>query len=297
MPNPGLSLVGFMDPAQALPHLKFACVPNPPNITDAALLANWQTAQQQLGAPIPNAGTPNMTQIPATDPHVANLLQQPWVRLAFQNPAYNIGNATFQMIEIDPLLAYQFTVDSNRSTQKRQGFSPVPTRQQLLDLCLPLAPPVEPYNPYFVLGQQSVMVKADSLNMRNLYCGFFKNPNPLVFNPDFTDAVMGILVGTGLPFMHVVRFNGRCYLHNGFHRALAIRASGQTHMPCIFRDVQDQATAGIRTDGGTFALQRLEAPNPPTVGHFTQGRAYQVDLRQLQRILHVSWAEWTIPAE
>lgn len=91
------------------------------------------------------------------------------------------------------------------------------------------------------------------------------------------------------------RHNGRHYLHNGFHRCLALRRAGATHAPCILRDVPDHAAVGIH--GGTFSPPLLESANPPTLGHFTQGRAYDVQLKNVARYLHVSWAEYVVADE
>src|ERR1700733_421811 len=111
MPSAGLSLVGFMDEQEALTHLRTACVPSDPS--DAALKAAWQAAQAQLGPPISNAGSPNVAAIPAAQaPHIVTLMQTPWAAQALQS---TLQGSTFQMVEIDPLLAFQFTVDLDRS--------------------------------------------------------------------------------------------------------------------------------------------------------------------------------------
>jgi hypothetical protein len=73
--------------------------------------------------------------------------------------------------------------------------------------------------------------------------------------------------------------------------------AGATHIPCVFRDVPTSEMAGIRTDGRTFPLSLLESSNPPTIGHFTSGRAYQIQLRAFSRIITVSWADHVVPEE
>jgi hypothetical protein len=102
--------------------------------------------------------------------------------------------------------------------------------------------------------------------------------------------------GVTLPFASVARYNGKYYLTNGFHRAIGLRQAGATHMPCMVRDVATPEDVGIQPPG-TFQLPLLESPDPPTVGHFTQGRAHNVTIRQFARFLHVSWAEYAIPEE
>src|SRR5215472_17557591 len=113
MPTPGLSLVGFMtDQAAAIAHLRNSGIPNPVNKTDQQLIADWTAAKATLGPPTPNAGQPTLTPIPVVDPNIARLMQLPWAP-HFQ--ALLALGASFQMVEIDPLLAFQFSVDIARS--------------------------------------------------------------------------------------------------------------------------------------------------------------------------------------
>ncbi len=190
---------------------------------------------------------------------------------------------TFSNVEIDALLAYQFHIDTDRSAHHCGGLSRPPTIQELLPICLPTAPAAEPLETYGL--QQSMILKTRSLNVRTFAVGMFNA------------AFMGIQFGVAFPFAHVVRFNGRCYLYNGFHRALGIREAGGTHMPCIVRDVPTAEEAGILQNGQTFDLALLESSDPPTLAHFTTGRACAVQLRKLARLLHVSWADYVIPDE
>lgn len=287
MPIPGLSLVGFLDQAQALAHFKSDCIVTNPS--DAALTQEWQAARTQLGQPIANAGNPNITPIPpANAAHIAQLSApgswaQPWFQA--------LGTYTFQLVEIDPLLAFQFTIDTARSAHHCHGLNN-PTVAQMLPVCLPLTPPSDNFETFRT--PESVMLRSKSLNVVGLNWGFL---DVKLNNGQQVGQYLGMQFGMSLALMHVARYNGRCYLLNGFHRALGMRAAGATHIPCIFRDVNNPAAAGIREDGRTFTKTRLEAPDPPTLGHFTQGRAYNVTLKSKIRVLHVSWSDYVIPNE
>lgn len=278
MADAGLSLVGFMDQQQALNHLRVACVSSDPS--DAALIPEWQAAVAGIGPPIARAGLPDIQPIPTShEPYIQQLTQLPWV----QQHLAGLANATFQLVEIDPLLAFQFAISSPRSSHHCGHLSNPPTLDDLLAVCLPLQQTNEEIN--VVPTAQSILVKAKSLNIRTLQAGMLAN------------NLLGLAFGLTLPLLHVVRHNGKCYLHNGFHRALGVRGAGATHVPCLFRDVPDHEAVGIRNDGATFGVPLLESNNPPTLGHFTQGRAHQVSLRSVSRILHVSWSEYAVPDE
>jgi hypothetical protein len=275
----GLSLVGFMDEASGISHLRTFCVP--PDPLDAALRQAWLTARNQLGAPAANAGQPQINPIPPQQMgHIATLLQTPRVQAAM--PFF--PGASFQLIEIDPLLAFQFTVDLDRSTHHCQGLASPPTLDELMALCLPIVVPPEPMQVQVL--QNSMLIKARCLNLQMLQQGYFPQGGD-------TSAIgaAGAILGLSLPLVHVVRLNGRCYLHNGFHRVVGARRAGATHVPCIFRDVTDEQAAGIKPEG-TFTAAVLHSPNPPTLAHFAHGRAYAVRLRAHSRIIHVSWAQY-----
>ncbi|MGA3303317.1 MAG: hypothetical protein ABSC72_08520 [Methylovirgula sp.] len=274
MPTPGLSLVGFIDDQQqAINHLLNACIPATPD--PIILAAEWTAAKAKLGTPFANSGNPNIQPIPAS--HHAYMNQV----LAF--PVFSAAwpTATIELVEIDAILAYQITIDNDRSAYHGNTLSNPPTLDELMTMCLPLTPPSENFKVF--PGQNSMVLKAKCLNIRQLQG---------LWNQTF----MGIQFGVSLPFAHVVRYGGRCYLFNGYHRALCVRMAGATHIPCVVRDVADHKEVGLNPPD-FFSPALLTSNNPPTLGHFTQGRAHTVSLRQHSRIIHVSWAEHAIPDE
>lgn len=280
MPTAGLSLVGFMDEPQGIAHLRGACIP--PDPTDVALQAAWQTAKANLGPAVANAGLPDIADMPPTHTgYVQQVAALPWVA---PHLAADWVGATFKLVEIDPLLAFQFTVDTDRGAHHCVGIGPgAPTLDQLLAVCLPLALTPSPLQVSTL--SQSIMVRSRNANFRVVRQGAFNDPAGNLVGA-------GVMVGNSLPFVHVVRFNGRCYLFNGYHRAVALRGVGATHVPCIFRDAATAEAAGIRVDGGTFPEKLLASADPPTVSHFTSGRAHKVSLRAHARVIHVSWSEY-----
>jgi hypothetical protein len=280
MSSPGLSLVGFMGQSEALPHLRETCVPVP-NSTDADLEKLWRDAVAKIGPAVANAGQPDIRNPPSShDAYCDALVQLPWVQETF---GPQVTRHSIKLVEIDPLLSFQFTVDTIRCDHHCGHLSGVPNTDQLFATCLPTTQPSESFT-YQVQGQ-SAMIKSRSLNLR------------VKVQRIINGQVAGVLFGAALPLVQVVRLNGRCYLHNGFHRAVGMRNSGATHVPCIFRDVPDAVSAGIVGGMATFSEALLTSTNPPTVGHFTQKRALDVQLRTLSRILHVSWSDYVWPEE
>jgi hypothetical protein len=275
MPSPGLSLVGFLDQTQAISHLRTSCVPA--DSSDAALIAEWRKARDLLGTPFPFAGLPDIQDIPAArQSYIAQLSAQPWVA---QWLATTPGTR-FKLVEIDRLLTYQRIADVDQLTRHHDALAGSAAIDSLLPACLPKTQAPVQVEAYW--NAQSVILKARGLALRAVKEG--------LLDP----ARVGICFGAAFPLTQVVRFNGRYYMHNGVHRAVAARSLGATHIPCALRDVADAAAVGIKTDGSTFSQALMESPNPPTLGHFTQGRAHPVRVRAVSRVLHVSWSEYAI---
>jgi len=287
MPSAGLSLFAFMTQQDAVAHLLAHCIPANPDVN--ALIAEWQAAQLRRGAPMPG-GNPDIRDIPAAhQPYINRLMQQDWVALLLGRQP----SAQFKLVEIDPLLTIHFMADLDRSMAHCNALPQNPSIADLLPLCLPAVYAQEKINMIRLpdgqskqLSVGSFLLTARSLNVRVVDTGFFQGDNRI-----------GIQFGMPVPLVHVVRFNGRYYLHDGLHRTMGARFKGATHIPCLVRDVQSPADIGLKTDRSTFTLPVLESADAPTVGHFTQGRACEVQLKRFNRVIHVSWAEYAISDE
>ena len=239
MGTPARSLVGFMEPDVATRHLRDACVNA--DASDAALIAQWQRARDKLGTAVRNAGLPDVQEFPPEFQKHGELLQNlPWTKPAFDSVWQG---ATVKLVEIAPLLAFQFFVDMKRLGGHCSQLLPPVTAQQLLPICLPLTSQQNEFVAF--QNPHSMLIKARNLNLQVFGAGLFNA------------AFVGLQFGMSLPFVHVVRLHGRCYLFNGYHRAVGALDAGATHMPCIFRDVTDHASAGVRADGNTFASALL----------------------------------------
>ena len=278
MATDGLSLVGFMDEAQAMNHFRDNC--RQPDNSDAALKAVWHQAKAQLGAPVTNAGMPDIQ--PLTQQELGGLTAQP-VLVAAMN---GYPGSTYCRVEIDPLLAFQLFIDKERSAHHCNHLGPSSTFDEIAKACLPTSVAHESVQQ--IAQNNSAMVKSRSLNMQMGVKGIFPDPN------GNGPVAMGCQIVLPLPLVHVVRFNGRCYLHNGFHRSLGLRNAGITHIPCLFRDVPDAASVGIRAPEATFQLPLLESSDPPTLAHYTRGSAWPIKLRAASRILLVTWSDYIV---
>jgi hypothetical protein len=84
---------------------------------------------------------------------------------------------------------------------------------------------------------------------------------------------------------------------NGHHRVLALRQAGATHVPCVFLEVTDYTRLGTRGGYESFERDVLESADAPTCAHFAPERAYPVVLRELRRVIHVTWSQYILPTD
>lgn len=282
MPAPGLSLVGFLDRDEALSHLKNFSVPR--DNSEDALIREWMVAKSKIGQPVSRAGLPDIRPIePPLDGYIRDLCEKRWVQTVLNRPEYK--SAEFKLVEIGPLLAHQPLVHTERP-DKIYGNRKAVMLSDLMSICLPSTQP-RPLDLPTVLVKDwhSVVIKGRDLQIDRI------TPAVMPMQVDeYEQAFVGMQIWWGLPFVHAVRFNGLCYLINGYHRVIGAGARGATHVPCLLRDAEQSSWL-------LMPRRLFESSNPPTLGHFLKGRAYPVALRATSRILAVSWSERLMPDE
>ena len=105
-------------------------------------------------------------------------------------------------------------------------------------------------------------------------------------------AVVGLVVGHGSNFLSVIRSDDRMVLHNGYHRACAMRMAGLTHAPAIVqtvtrRDELETVAAAAVTDDPAFYFR---AKRPPLLKDFFDPRTSVVlPVRRKRRMIELSF--------
>jgi hypothetical protein len=68
-------------------------------------------------------------------------------------------------------------------------------------------------------------------------------------------------------------------------------------MPCVFVEVMDYGRLGAQGGYESFERGLLESDDPPTCTHLTPERACPVVLRELRRVIHVTWSQYIVPVD
>jgi hypothetical protein len=277
----GLSLFGFIDDRDpAHKYLKSCCILADPS--DTALDTMWSDAKARLGSPIAHAGDPDTQDLPpACNAHLQRLQHNS----RLQQTIEGMSGHSFKLIEIAPLLAFQLHVKTAVADGMKRILSTATNSKDLTNICLPERPRDITCEPELL--QNGFILRTREPNLRVLGQG------QLGTDPQQQVTIAGIAYGESSPLVQVVRFQGRCYLKNGYHRAYAIQKAGATHMPCILLDAPDYSLVGAA--GMTFSYQLLQTPNPPTFGHYVASRGYAAELKPITRIIQVTWSDVSVP--
>lgn len=198
---------------------------------------------------------------------------------------------TFEMVELDKIVVSQRRVTKTFVDGLAARLDPRPGPAELFRFCQPLErrdPPVTIRR----LGSDRYLFVSESNDLRLHETALFR-PGQLAGHESFgpVAAAVGVVVGYGSNFLSLVRSEDRVVLHNGYHRAVAMRAAGITHAPCIVQTVtrkdelEVSAAPAVVEDPAFY----FRARRPPLLKDFFDPRIVTtLRARPLQKLIEVS---------
>ncbi len=243
MPIQALSIFACLPERQALEYLQNQC-----GFPRQVCLGKLAQARARYGKPMSRAGHPDILAIPPEyAPYLEEVKGSPRFRETIDNG--NIAHS-FQLVEIDPLLAFQFYISLDHMPQ----LSANPTLEETLHLCLPTDVDVPQVS--YTWYQAGGIVTGVTLNFPGMNTRLYRHPQ---FLPDPQQKLLGfvgLFVGIGSPLIQVAKFEGRYYLKNGYHRVYALIKAGMTHVPCILLEAKSESQHWLGR--GVLAHERSE---------------------------------------
>ena len=201
----------------------------------------------------------------AMDRHIAALVEREAVTRTFDTVPVAFG-----LVPLDALIVSQYSM-TQAVVDHIVAENPVPIApRRLVELCLPLKAPAASFRLAGRSGREFTFV-SDAHDMRFLDAQVVEPVSvlqaPVMGHPQ---AVVALSVGFSANLLNAVRYNGRIALNNGHHRALALRAMGLTHAPCLIQpctsmeDMQQAASSEILNNADLY----FSAPRPPLLRDF-----------------------------
>lgn len=247
---------------------------------DDTLIEEWHKAKNHIAELEKEeagcADHPTITKIDANSkyqPLLVEFLKDPLVRHGFNTVPTEVA-----MVELDSLVVYQKHIDLTYVGQLRWRIGPNPTDEEVFRACLPFDHPHPPAkwsrlddDSYIFVSASNDLRFLGALPLRPDHVQGYPHPGALL-------GVVGLAVGFGSNFLNAVYAEGRLILHNGSHRAYAMRELGLTHVPCVVQHVRTRDELGVvgptdvRRDPNYF----LKSPRPPMLKDYFNPRLRKI---------------------
>jgi len=224
---------------------------------------------------------------PALEPLAEQVRASPQFRRAFDALPVSFG-----MVELDRLVVFQTEVTRQFVENVQSRLSPRPDPQSLFRLCLPIGTRETPLQ-IRRTGPRHYTFASESTDLRFLEATLLQ-PGQVSGCDSFgpVGGVVGLFVGFGSNMLNVVRSDTRMVLHNGYHRACALRAMGITHAPCIIQTVTRRAELAVAATrkGNDDAAFYFKAERPPLLKDFFDPRISKImPVRRRRKVIEVSF--------
>ncbi|SPH17252.1 hypothetical protein DEA8626_00768 [Defluviimonas aquaemixtae] len=256
-----------------------------------ALIDEWRAANDYYGElEEREAGlADSMKQLPISEemrPHIDAAKKDPrYSRMFDELPT------EFEMVELDKLVLFQVRVTRTYSEIRQRMLGRSPSQADLLKFCLPSESP-EASVDCRKMGSKYVF-SSDSTDFQS-YSAAHLQPEQLLDHatPGTLAGMVGLGVGYGSNYFTGIRYGDRILLHNGYHRAHALRSAGISHAPCIVRTVtrMDElrlaAAEGVDEDTGFY----FRAARPPLLkDYFDSKICRSFEVYKKRKVIEISF--------
>ena len=196
------------------------------------------------------------------------------------------------MVGLDHLIVSQASITLNHSDRLVAQMGPQPKTEDIFRFCLPLEREEAEVNVRNI-DSKRYMFWSESSDLRFLEPVLLtagQIPGYQSFGP--LGGALGLMVGFGSNFLNVVESDSRLLIHNGHHRAHAMRAMGFSHAPCIIQTVtrRDELDLVVSHDVAKHPEFYFSAARPPLLKDFFDPNICKVlDIHKVQRVIEVSF--------
>jgi hypothetical protein len=151
--------------------------------------------------------------------------------------AFDLLVPRFAMVELDKLMVGHPYLNESHKDRLKAKIGPSPSPEALFRFCQPLDRDEAPVQ-IRKAGSRRYLFWSPSTDFRFQEAELLRPDQAPGYQPIGPLAgIVGLMVGYGSNFLSVIESDKRMLLHNGHHRAYALRDLGITHAPCIVQTV------------------------------------------------------------
>ncbi|ACL63144.1 hypothetical protein [Methylobacterium nodulans] len=261
-------------------------------LSRSALVDEWRAANDYYHhLELNEAGAADAIEVRDLDPTCAELADavraDPRYRRAFDKVP-----TRFAMVELDRLVVAQSHIDLDHADRLQARAGDRLNAQALFRFCQPLGDFEAPVQIRQAGARRYLFVSASS-DLRFHECLLLK-PQDLANHAAFgsVSGAVGLIVGFGSNFLSVVQSESRLLLHNGHHRAYALRAMGVRFAPCIIQTATRGEELGLLASSKVMASPSFyfRAARPPLLKDFFEPRIRKVlQVRRTSQVIELSF--------
>lgn len=197
----------------------------------------------------------------------------------------------FAMVQLDRLIVTQQHINLDHVERLKASLEGSRNRAAIFRFCLPLDRS-EAAVRVRRLGSKRFLFSSHSADFR-FHRPVILRPSDLsgyeTFGP--VSAIAGAVVGFGSNFLNVIQSDNRLVIHDGHHRAFALRDLGVTHAPCIIQTVtrRDELNLVATRRVAEAPAFYFQAARPPLLKDFFDPRIRKVlHVRPAQQLIEIS---------
>jgi hypothetical protein len=237
------------------------------------------------------AGLADKIDTSSLDPALQPIVDEVKADYRFQH-SFDTVPTQFEMVELDKLIVSQLHIDISHGDRLQARLGAGADAAALLRFCQPLDRTEAPYSvrrtsknryTFWSISSDFRFHEAALLSPDNLAGDGSIRPN---------SGILGLMVGYSSNFLSVIRSDNRLVLHNGHHRAYALRALGYTHAPCIVQTVTrlDELNLVASRDVVETPSHYFTAARPPLLKDFFDPKFRKLfHLPPVRRIVELSF--------
>lgn len=246
---------------------------------ESALIAEWQAAKDHISQlekeEAGHADKPRITPIEVEGkykPLLVEFLKDPLIQHGFNTVPTEVA-----FVDLDSLVVYQHHIDLTFVEQLKKQLGPAPGDEEIFRACLPYDHPHPPAkcsrvddNTFVFVSPSNDMRVLGNMRINPRHIKDHASPGAV--------GVVGLTVGFGSNFLNAFYVEGRLILHNGSHRAYALREMGFNRVPCIVQRVSTRdelevlASSAVRQDPDNF----LKHPRPSMLKDYLNPRLRKI---------------------